>query len=98
MLTNFSKKKTKVNKESFRSFLELATLAYFFIFDEKYYKQKVGVAMGYPMGPGLANVFLCHLEEQWMSDCPIDYKPISYRKYVNHTFLFFSSELHVTKI
>ena len=96
-MTSFSKNKTKVNKESFWSFLESATLDYFFIFAEKYYKQKDGVAMGSPIVPGLANVFLCHLEEQWMSHCPIDFKPISYRKYVDHTFLFFSSELHVTK-
>ena len=50
--------------------------------------------MGSPLGPTLANMFLCHFDEQWMSDCPIDYKPTSYRKYVNNTF---SSELHVTK-
>ena len=53
--------------------------------------------MGSPLGPTLANMFLCHFEEQWMSDCPIDYKPISYRRYVDDTFLLFSSELHVTK-
>ena len=53
--------------------------------------------MGSPLGPILANMFLCHFEEQWMSDCPIDYKPISYRSYVHDTFLLFSSELHVTK-
>ena len=91
---------TKVNnltKESFRSLLELATLDSFFIFDGKYYKQKDGVAMGSPLGPTLANVFLCHFEEQWMSECPIDYKPFSYRRYVDDTFLLFSSELHVTK-
>ena len=53
--------------------------------------------MGSPLGPTLANVFLCHFKEQWMSDCSIDYKPISYRRYVDNTFLLFSSELHVTK-
>ena len=71
---------TKVNnltKESLRSFLELATLDSFFIFDGKYYKQKDGVAMDYPLGPTLANVFLCHFKEQWMSDCPNGYKPFS---------------------
>ena len=50
-----------------------------------------------PLGPALVNVFLCHFEEQGMCDCPIDYKPISYRRYVDDTFLLFSSELHVTK-
>ena len=53
--------------------------------------------MGSPLGPTLVNVFLCHFEEQWISDCPIDYKPISYRRYVDDAFLLFSSELHVTK-
>ena len=77
--------------------LELATLHSFFIFDGKYYKQKDGIARGSPLGPTLANVFLYHFEEQGMSDCPIDYKPFSYRRYVDDTFLLFSSELHVTK-
>ena len=75
---NFSVDKTKVNnltKESLRTLLELATLDSFFIFDGKYYKQKDSVAMG-SQWVTLANAFICHFEEQWMSDCPIDYKPI----------------------
>ena len=91
---------TKVNNltnESFRSLLDLAALDFYLIFDGKYYKQKDGVAMGSPLGPTLANVFLCHFGEQWMSDCPIDYKPISYRRYVDNTFLLFSPESHKTK-
>ena len=43
--------------------------------------------MGSPLGPTLANVFLCHFEEQWMSDCPNDSKPILYRRYVDDAFL-----------
>ena len=53
--------------------------------------------MCFPLGPTPANLFSCHFEEQWMSDCPIDYKPISYRRYVDDTILFFSSELQVNK-
>ena len=49
------------------------------------------------LGPTLVNVFLCHFEKEWMSDYPVDYKPISYRRYVEDTFLLFSSELHETK-
>ena len=75
----------------------MATLDSFFICDGKYYKQKDGVPMGSPLGPTLGNVFLCHFEEQWISDCPIDYKTISYKSYVDNTFLLFSSELKVTK-
>ena len=90
---------TKVNnltKESFRSLLELATLDSFFIFDGKYYKQKDSVAVSSSLVPAVANVFLGHFEEQWMPDCPIDYKPILYRRYVDDTFLLFSSELPIT--
>ena len=43
------------------------------------------------------DVLLCHFEDQWVSDCPIDYKPSLYRRYVDDTFLLFSSEMHVTK-
>ena len=91
-----SENKTKVyslTKEPFRSLLELATLYSFSIFDGKYCKQKDGVPMGSPLGPTLAKVFLRQFEEQWRSDCPIDYKATSYRRYVDDTFLLFSSEL-----
>ena len=60
-------KSTKVNsltKESFWSLLELAILESFFIFEGKYYKQKDAVAIGSPIDPTLANIFLCHFEEQ----------------------------------
>ena len=63
----------------------------------KYCKQKDGVVVSSLLSPTLANVFLCHFEEQSISDCPIDYKPISYRWYVDNTFLLFLSELHVIK-
>ena len=91
---------TKVHnltKESFGSLLEMATLNSFLICDGKYCKQKDGVAMVFPLATTLVNVFLCHLKEQWMSDCPIDCKPILHRRYVDDKFLLFSSELHVNK-
>ena len=53
--------------------------------------------MGSSLGSALANVFLCNFEEQFLSDCPIDYKPISYRRYVDDTLLLFSTKLHVIK-
>ena len=34
---------------------------------------------------------------RWRSDCPIDNKRISYKRYVDDTFLLFWSEFHVTK-
>ena len=42
--------------------------------DKEFIKSRLkdGVAMGSPLGPTLTNGFLCHFEEQLMSDCPID--------------------------
>ena len=47
---------------------------------------KDGVAMGFQLGLTLANVPLCNLEEQWISDCSIDYKPISFSMENTKTF------------
>ena len=51
--------------------------------------------MGSPLGPTLANVFMCHHEQIWIANCPSEFKPILYRRYVDDTFLLFRSPDHV---
>ena len=46
-----------------RKLLETTKNESFFIFDQKYYKQCDGVAMGSPLGSTLANVFVCHFDK-----------------------------------
>ena len=43
--------------------------------------------MGSPLGPILANAFLCHHEEDWLSNCPVEFKPTLYRRYVDDIFI-----------
>ena len=43
--------------------LEFATKSHF-IFDGQYYDQIDGVTMGSPLGPILANIFMCDFEEK----------------------------------
>ena len=50
--------------------------------------------MGSPLGPTIANIFLCHWESIWLQDCPIHFKPILYRRYVDDTFLIFKKQSH----
>ena len=51
--------------------------------------------MGSPLGPHLANIFMNYMEKKWLQDCPLDFKPVLYRRYVDDTFLLFKSDLHV---
>ena len=69
----------------------------FFIFDGKFYEQCDGVAMGSPLGPTLANVFMCHFEIIWFENCPSNFKPIVYRRFVDDRFLLFRSKDRVEK-
>ena len=67
------------------------------MFNNKYYKQVDGVAMGYPLGSALANTFMCSFESKWLSDCPNYFKPVFYRRYINDIFVLFSSPDHADK-
>ena len=85
----------KLNKSNLFKLLETATSESSFIFDFLLYKQIDGVAMGSPLGPTLANAFLCHYEKEWLDNCPSHFKPVVYRRYVNDTFALFSSKEHL---
>ena len=65
-----------------KKFLKLALLNSFFIFDGKYFKQTEGLGMGLPLGPTFTNIFMCHHETRWLEDCPSEFKPVLYRRYI----------------
>ena len=52
--------------------------------------------MGSPLGLILANAFLCFHEQIWLNECPDEFKPVYYRRYVNDTF-FIRSPDHLEK-
>ena len=53
--------------------------------------------MGSPLGPTLANLFLAYYEEKWLNDCPVQFKPQYYRRYVDDVFLMFENRSQVLK-
>ena len=71
-----------IEKEKLAQLLELATTNQLFQFDDHLYEQTDGVAMGSPLGPLMANVFMCHLEEKFACDGMV---PSLYKRYVDDT-------------
>ena len=75
--------------------LELAIKASPFKFNNEYYTQTDGVAMGSYLGPTFANAFLCHHETIWLHECSASFKPLYYRIYVDGTFVIFKDTTHI---
>ena len=53
--------------------------------------------MGSPLGPTLANAFLCFHEQIWPGECPDKFKPVYYRRYVDDIIALFRSPDHLDK-
>ena len=69
-----------LQQNQFASLLEIATTNQFFQFNGQLYQQTDG--MGSPLGPLMANVFMCHLEEKLTRD---GLMPQLYKRYVDDT-------------
>ena len=82
------------NCASFKNLLELAVMDCHFLFNKKVYKQVDGMAMGSPLGPTFANIFMCYLEKKILDQCPSSFKPVFYRRYVDDTFVLFKEKHH----
>ena len=90
-------KVNNINRIDFEKLSRAALQNNFFNFERKIYKQIDGVAMGSPLGPTLANAFLCFHEQIWRNDCPDEFKPAFYRRYVDDIFVLFRSPDHLEK-
>ena len=75
---------TQLQKHQLTDLLEIATTNQLFQFNGKLYEQTDGVAMGSPLGPLLANVFMCHIEHQLEQRNMI---PSFYQRYVDDTLV-----------
>ena len=90
------KRKVKgISRSDFRRLLEMSTEGTVFYYNGHYYRQKDGVAMGSPLGPALANAFLCHHEASWLDECPLSYAPIFFARYVDDIFVLIRSQDHI---
>ena len=66
-------------------------MLYMCIFNNNFYDQIDGVAMGSPLGPLLAYIFMSHFETNAI-DNYLGILPDMYRHYVEDCFLIFNSQ------
>ena len=78
-----------ISKAVFIELMKSATSEVEFSFNNIMYKQTDGVAMGLPLGPALANIFVGFYEEKLFSQKS---KPSTYFRYIDDTFAMFCNE------
>ena len=85
-------------KTDFHELLTVTLSDSLILFNNEYYKQiDGGVAMGSPLAPTVANIFLSYYKQIWLKNCPYEFKPVIYKRYVDDTFLLFRSKDHIEK-
>ena len=93
-----NKRKVKgLLKRHFKQLLTLAAKSSCFVFNDTANKQIDGVAICAPLAPIFANLFLVYYEHKWLENCPLQFKPKFYCRYVGDIFLMFDKKDHVTK-
>ena len=81
----------KISKRNLKKLFLFATAQTHFMFNENFYDQIDGVAMGSPLAPVLANLFMGFHETKWIENYKGN-KPSFYRRYVDDIFAVFKSE------
>ena len=93
-----NKRKIKrLSKRHFKQLLTFAVKSSCFVFNDIYYKQIDNVAMGSSLEPTFTNLFLVYYEHKWLENCPLQFKPKFYRRYVDDIFLMYDKKDHVKK-
>ena len=82
----------KISSEDLTKLFKFVTCETHFLFNGKYYDQIDAVAMGSPLAPVLANLFMGHNEKLWIENFQ-GTSPSYYRRYVDDIFSVFSNSL-----
>ena len=80
-----------LSESVFRELMLWATRNVEFSFDDVMYAQIDGVAMGSPLGPILANIFVGYHEKRAFADVSPTRSPLLYYRYVDDTFALFQN-------
>ena len=89
-LHNVNRNPPNIPKHDFHNLLNEATKESFFTFNNKYYKQLDGAAMGSPLVSTLVNIFMSSFESMWHSR-------LFYRRCADDIFALFCYPDHAEK-
>lgn len=81
----------KLTPSDLKHLFSFATAETHFLFKGSFYDQIDGVALGSPLAPVLANLFMGHHEKIWLEQYQGP-EVLFYRRYVDDTFCLFHSE------
>ena len=59
----------------------------YFSFNNEFYLQTQGTAMGTRMAPSYANLFMASLEKQILNTAPSQLKPLIWKRYIHDIFM-----------
>ena len=79
----------KLTRPNFIKLMQLATSSTEFSIGNEMYRQVDGVAMGSPLGPTLANIFMDFLEDRYFQN---NEKPLIYYRYVDDCFILINNK------
>ena len=88
---------SSLSKPQVLEILSLTTKESVILFDQKYYNQNDGVAIGSPLRPTLINVFLCYHQTMLLKSCPKSFKPMYYKRFLDDIFVLFEKPKQVLR-
>ena len=77
------KKRTLLSVEDILDLLRFVLTTTYFLFRGTIYKQRFGAAMGSPVSPVVANLYMEFLEQQAIATAPISCRPRLWKRYVD---------------
>ncbi|CAF2144860.1 unnamed protein product [Rotaria magnacalcarata] len=86
-----------LNRHDMKTLLDIATSDTHFSFNNLHYQQHNGVAMGSPLAPVLADIFMIHLENKLMDKLK-KAGVLWYKRYVDDTFVIIRKKAKINNI